>query len=175
MPEDKPKMTLAALLRNPEFTKSFHNQVDRTAGKDACWLWTGSKGYDGYGLIGGGGKLHRANRIAFMLIHGAMPSSVWVLHSCHERLCVNPRHLRAGDHISNMQDMRESNRGWRGEGGTRANGRHKNSKLTQAQVDEIRSTHKPGVYGQKQLAKKFGVGKTQIARILKGERWPVRA
>lgn len=44
-------------------------------------------------------------------------------------------------------------------------------KLTQHQVNEIRSRYIPHVYGKKRLSKDFGVSPSVILRILKGSSW----
>lgn len=43
--------------------------------------------------------------------------------------------------------------------------------LTESQVSDIRSKYKPFRYGAPQLAKEFGIGESQIYRIIKGEQW----
>lgn len=46
-------------------------------------------------------------------------------------------------------------------------------KLTQQQVNEIRSRYIPHVYGKKRLAIEYGVSPSVILRILKGKSWKV--
>lgn len=43
--------------------------------------------------------------------------------------------------------------------------------LTESQVKNIRSKYKPFKYGAPQLAKEFGIGESQVYRIVKGEQW----
>jgi hypothetical protein len=58
-----------------------------------CWVWTGSKD-NGYGRIKIAGRLYVAHRIAYELLVGPIPSGHQLDHTCHNRACVNPDHLR---------------------------------------------------------------------------------
>jgi hypothetical protein len=59
-----------------------------------CWLWTGCVGSSGYGRIGwredGIPRTFQAHRVAY----GPIPDGFHVHHTCGERLCVNPSHMR---------------------------------------------------------------------------------
>lgn len=44
-------------------------------------------------------------------------------------------------------------------------------KLTREQVEEIRKKHIPKVYGKAKLAKEYGVSRSVIYRIIKGQSW----
>lgn len=50
---------------------------------------------------------------------------------------------------------------------------HFNAKLTSAQVEEIRKKYKKGVHGRGTyvLAREYGIGTSQVHRIIKGESW----
>jgi hypothetical protein len=90
---------------------------------NGCWLWTGSTGRDGYGVIrldslgkfnqqmfieNRTGKLLKniqAHRYAFFAYGGKLTKAKpLVLHSCGNKACCNPNHLRAGDQTENMAD-----------------------------------------------------------------------
>ena len=70
------------------------------------------------------------------------------MHTCDNKLCVNPNHLRLGTIADNNQDMTNKRRHAFG----RKNGR---SKIKLDDVLEINSLYKTGKYTQKQLTKMF--------------------
>lgn len=65
--------------------------VDPSTG---CWIWSGSVNGQGYGRISIGGRRYQAHRI-FMEASGADLRGLVADHKCRNRLCVNPKHLRA--------------------------------------------------------------------------------
>ena len=93
-------------------TDRFLNKVskDNTTG---CWIWTAAKFTRGYGAFKLNGKQTKANRTAWTLFNGPIPSGLCVLHKCDNPLCVNPNHLWLGTEKDNSQDMFRKNRdGW---------------------------------------------------------------
>ena len=78
-----------------------------------CWQWRGSTA-KGYGQMKAGGKVLRAHRMAYEIVHGDIPVDLHVLHSCDNPLCCNPAHLRAGTPKDNAADMIERGRNYQG-------------------------------------------------------------
>jgi len=106
------------------------------------------------------------HRVSYEWARGAIPEGVLVLHSCDNRLCVNPQHLRLGTHQDNMDDMVRAGR-QRSERGAA----HAQAKLTPEAVSEIRDRYAEGGVTQKVLAEEYGISSTHIGRILRLERW----
>jgi hypothetical protein len=81
-----------------------------------CREWRGGvKGGSGYGAIWHNGKMDGAHRVACALAHGEPPPGKnMALHTCHNRLCVNPDHLYWGDAVDNARDMKEAGRAFNG-------------------------------------------------------------
>lgn len=60
---------------------------------DACWPWTGATDM-GYGVLKRGGKKLQAHRYVYTLTHGELTPGRHLVHTCRNRVCVNPAHLR---------------------------------------------------------------------------------
>lgn len=135
------------------------------ADKASCLLWPYVHREDGYGEVWVDGLRTRAHRAMCEAAHGPAPSSEHqAAHSCGkgDQGCVNPNHLRWATRTENMADCVDH--------GTRPWGeRHGQSKLTAAQVAEIRSLR--GVETQRVLAGRFGVCQMTISHIQRGITW----
>jgi len=129
-----------------------------------CIEWEGARHRKGYGRWPGG-KHRFAHRRVMAEIHGdeAIAGKV-VMHTCDNRLCVNPDHLRIGSHAENIADRDAKGRGVRGE-------QHFNSKLTASDVWIIRRWRQDGVTSGLEAAAYFGVTPAAISAIVKGHNW----
>ncbi len=119
-----------------------------------------------------------AHRLAYTLAHGPLQPGEYVLHKCDRPRCIEPSHLSAGTAADNARDGHEKGRYPVGDQHpnhlhpeTRPRGeRHKNAKIGTADVLEIRRLSAAGVTG-KALAIRFGIGTTQVSRILNRQTW----
>lgn len=87
-----------------------------------------------------------------------------VLHSCDNRKCVNPAHLRAGTHRDNMDDRCARGR-------TPKGNKLPHTKLTPDDVRQIRALYAAGGWSQTALAERYGVSRRAIQAALNGESW----
>ena len=79
--------------------------------KDGCLEWTGAKHRQGYGHIRVEGKVTFTHRLAWQLSFGAIPSNLFVCHSCDNPPCCNVAHLWLGTNLENQRDMHSKGRG----------------------------------------------------------------
>ena len=137
----------------------FWENVQKSEG---CWIWTGMKNPDGYGLFFMDGKKRSAHRVLWQMRHGVICKEQYILHECDNPACVNPDHLFLGTQDDNMEDMRQ-----KGRGPLRDGERNPRAKLTVKDVIAIRQSG----HGLSVLAKQFGVSSAAIWQIRIGNNW----
>lgn len=147
---------------------------------DGCWLWRGSIGTNGYGVEMDGSHRRLVHRLMYERSYGAIPDGLFVCHRCDNPICVRPDHLFLGTHDDNMADMVAKGRQTQGDrhpvhlNPERQRGeRNGNARLTKAQVEELRKLYATGKYLQKELARMFGIGRSNMSAILRGETWTI--
>lgn len=91
-----------------EFSR-FWSMVDIRSPRE-CWEWTGARDQYGYGVPDAGICIAfqepLAHRIACGMMRTRLDRQDFVLHSCDNAPCCNPRHLRWGDAFENADDRR---------------------------------------------------------------------
>lgn len=79
----------------------FWAKVQKT---ESCWNWTGSTSTVGYGQLRVAGRILWAHRMSYERVNGPIPAGMQIDHICHNRLCVNPDHLRVATKKQNMEN-----------------------------------------------------------------------
>ena len=125
-----------------------------------CWIWTGSLNNAKYPMFKSyNDKLVTAHRFSYEYFVGPLDSELEICHSCDNRKCVNPDHLRQDTKSSNAIDKSYAMN-------------HHLQKLSPDQVKEIKLALKNPYWGvNKDLANKYGVHKCHITAIKKGKCW----
>lgn len=129
--------------------------------------------------VNGVRQLQSSHRISFFLTNGRFDNDFLVCHRCDNPPCVNPTHLFLGTHGENSQDMARKRRSALGDrNGARIHpeavprgSSRGHAKLKEEQIPEIRSLYDSGAYSQMQLARRYGVGRCAIERVVNRIGW----
>ena len=156
------QMSMDAVILN-----RFWSKVDKSAGDDGCWLWTGRLEREGYGawMYGyeGRQKNVRCHRFAYEQTVGPL-GVLFACHKCDNRACVNPAHVFPGTAKDNAVDCADKARK---PCGSESNPERK---LSDDDVRAIRAAH---VRGETcvSIAKRYPVGSAHIACITRRTRY----
>ena len=132
---------------------------------NGCWLWTmASTGR--YGQITINRKPTLGHRLSYELHKGPIPKGLYVCHTCDNGHCVNPGHLFLGTPADNSRDFIEKG----GKPGAYGSS-HYRTKLTESDVQEIRSLYKNSRLTLKQIGKQFGLNAVTIHNIVHRKTW----
>jgi len=146
------------------FRARFWDNIEKPNGNNGCWIWQGWVRPNGYGSITVDGISHMPHRLAYQLKYGEIPEGLMVLHSCNNRLCMNPTHLRIGYHQDNMDDMTRADRQAKGS-------RNGAAKLTEDEVFEIKALLRRNVHTYKEIGDMYGMSRSAIKDIKTGRTW----
>jgi len=145
--------------------------------KTGCWEWTGYVIPSGYAYVSINMKKTYLHRYSYIVHKGNIPNGLFVLHHCDNKRCCNPEHLFLGTQADNMDDMISKGRGATGDKNSsrkhpeKLQGeRNGASKLTELQVNEIKSILKIGI-SCRQISLRYKVCPTTIMNIKNGNTW----
>lgn len=154
----------------------FWDMVDKSAGDDACWPYTGPIAKDGYGKkayrIDNKIKYYMAHRLALIFHTGECPDGLLSLHKptiCHNKKCCNPSHLRWGSYSDNAIDKNIDGTmkiNCKPQVGSK-NGR---AVLNEEKVREIKKLLDNGK-SIIHVTYQYGVGEASIRSIARGKSW----
>lgn len=147
------------------------SKVDKK-GENECWPWLAYKNKDGYGRVQINEWQFYAHRVIYNL---AFPGVIdikapkltdekgFLLHTCDNPSCCNPKHLWVGNHRDNMEDKVKKNRQKKfpTDTGPRC-------KLTMQQAKEARQLRKEGV-STRELAMRFGISLPSMKTLIRGD------
>ena len=140
----------------------FWSKVNKT---DNCWEWTTGLNKNGYGHFHANGEDIRAHRFSFQNHHNRLiEDGMCILHSCNNPICVNPTHLSEGTNAENSKYMVQTGRSFKGE-------KNPASKITEAQVLEIRAEYAKGETTHRKLGKEYGICHSIICDIINRKTW----
>lgn len=123
-----------------------------------CWNYKNIGGR-GYGKIYVNGKHMVAHRFSYEIFVGPLDPNLEICHSCNNKACINPKHLRQDTKSSNAIDRSYAV----------AQG---SQKLTPEEVREIKVILLNLYKGiNNDLAKKYGVSNVTISQIRCNRKW----
>lgn len=131
---------------------------------NGCWKYTGGRTGAGYGAVWVSGKTLSAHTVSYELHKGPVPKGLCVLHSCDNKLCINPDHLFLGTVQDNKKDEVSKDRHAKGQ----AQG---NSKLTEFDIIQIRNLIKEQKHSLNEIGKLYGVTGEAIGLIKSRKNW----
>jgi hypothetical protein len=145
----------------------FSQQLNTT--ESGCWEWTRCLSRKGYGQFRMNNRTTYTHRYVLETKLGR-PIRVGYMacHSCNNRKCCNPDHIREGTAKDNTQDMINSGRQATGDAVAHRGESHSMCKLTEAQVRAIRETTGLSV---REVGRRYGVSATTISCIRLGKTW----
>lgn len=138
----------------------FWDKTTRTDDTEKCWEWTGAISQYGYGTFTMYNVSYLAHRVAYTIWYAEdIPDGMFVLHSCDNRKCVNPHHLRLGTAKDNAQDRVAR---------TPCKSRRR---LSEQQAGEIKYLGQNKIHSQYKLAEMYNTHRTHIGNIVNNHKW----
>ena len=156
-----PDTVIQPQMHGATVRQRFEANVEKSEG---CWRWTGYRDHNGYGRLNIAGYPELAHRISWDLFKRKRIGKDHALHRCDNPQCVNPDHLFRGDQVSNNADKMKKKRH---KFGVLRGADHGSSKLTEAQILEIRKSQDTPTA----IAENFGISRRHVRDILAGRSW----
>lgn len=137
-------------------------------GPNECWEWRGYREESGHGriFVQSPNRTRGTHVVAWELANGRpVPEGLCVLHGCDNPPCRNPTHLHLGTKGQNNAEREQRGRGAQPKGAA-----HYLTKLTEADVLEIRALAARGV-SQRQIGARFGMTHANVGYIVRRQSW----
>ncbi len=144
----------------------FRDKVAAQPTEDGCLRWLGGFFDSGYGAFGLNGKTERAHVVAYLWSGRTIPDGYEVCHTCAgggNRWCVNPNHLIAASHMTNVQHAIDARR-------TLIGTKNHKAKLADTDIVAIRRQWSAGE-SLASLARRYAVTKQTIWGIVHHKTW----
>jgi hypothetical protein len=94
---------MSAMQVDSPVQRRFWKKVDQSG---ECWEWLGHKTGGGYGLFYYDEKRGMAHRFAYETFSAEpIPEGLFIDHTCHNRSCVRPAHLRLATRKQNAENL----------------------------------------------------------------------
>lgn len=152
----------------PEELRRYIIENSEPVTESGCWIWTAGifKERGGYGALCVNRRAAKAHRVSYEVFRGTAPTGKLVCHKCDVPSCVNPEHLFLGSYADNNVD-----KVLKGRAKARSGEAHPKAKLSESDVIRLRADFSAGGMTRRQLAKKYGVGKTAVDQVIFRVTW----
>jgi predicted DNA-binding protein (UPF0251 family) len=141
-----------------------------------CWEWQAATA-SGYGTMRDEHMMmDGAHRISWRLFNNKwIPANYVVMHSCDNKLCINPNHLSIGSQKDNVIDMFKKNRQVSPEYLSKilskeTGEKNRNAKLNKEIVLEIRKLYSENI-SQREIARRLNVHYANVWAIVHNKSW----
>jgi len=168
-------VTITGVCVKKPIAERFWAKVNKGPHPKGCWEWTGPIDAYGYGRFYFSGRGHtevKAHRISLQICGTKVEKGQVVMHSCDNRLCVNPSHLGLGTHADNARDMWAKGRAASirdPQACVNVGEKNGSARLTESQVREILSLK--GKERSLTLGIAYGVSQETILNIWGARAW----
>ena len=132
--------------------ETYNNFLKQVDASESCWIWTGKIHKSGYGYLHHNRKFFYAHKFSKEYSLGRTINPGYeCCHSCYNKLCVNPSHIREDTRKSNIID-------------NVLTGNHNTVKLS---VEDVKSIRKMASLGKsdKEISELFNVCRRNINGI----------
>ena len=68
-------------------------KIEAIGPTDDCVLWDGAVNYEGYPMVHYRGRTQTGHRVSYRIHVGPIPRNHWVIRTCGNIRCLNPKHL----------------------------------------------------------------------------------
>jgi len=144
------------------FEQKFWSKVNITT-QGECWIYRGKIFKNGYGCFPIQSLNFLSHRVAYFLCYKDIPPSL--MHTCDNRVCCNPFHLKIGSQKENIQDMIK-----KGRSNPPKERRNHRCKLLNHEIVTIKDLLQSGLFLQREIAERYNVRPNHISRINTGSR-----
>ena len=137
-------------------------------GPDECWPWRGSTN-TGYGRVMIDGRSYYAHRVIFDMVNPGVitrsspiskKQSGFLMHTCDNRICCNPAHLKVATIKENNNDCQQ-----KGRRNLRTGERHHRAVFSDQEAREILELAKQG-YTTRRIAEQTGKNRSSVKSLL---------
>lgn len=141
-------------------SKEYIEENSQPITETGCWVWEHSCGNHGYPQARIDGTMKTMHRVAYEAYKGRLGDKQ-ALHTCDNKLCVNPNHLYAGTNEDNRRDAVERGQHLKGEDfvctdKTIYTFKHKDGTILKCTVNELYT--------------KYNLNSANVWRMIKGKR-----